>query len=101
MQSGLLLEFANFQRAFGTFVEQLDQLAVDFIDAAAPIREAHVATSRRERPARAADFSERMRSASALAAESIAPGEEFATVAFSISETSAEPTTAASTSPPR
>src|ERR1700687_4118240 len=45
-----LLEFADFESAAGTPVEQLDEFAVDLIDLAAPIRECHGATSRRERP---------------------------------------------------
>src|ERR1700692_2286160 len=89
-----LLEFADFESAAGTLVEQLDEFAVDFIDLAAPIRECHGATSRRERPRVAACLSERTRAARAALAAST----DFA---FSISETSAEPTTAASARPPR
>src|SRR5258708_28918999 len=51
-QIGLLLEFANFQRALGTFVEQFDQLVVDFIDAAAEVGEGHGRGSGRHREAR-------------------------------------------------
>src|SRR5713226_6492041 len=88
------LDFADFQRTAGTLVEQLDELAVDFIDLATPVAESHGATSRRERPCVAACFSERTRAARAVPAAST----DFA---FSISETSAEPTTAASARPPR
>src|SRR5579864_373461 len=89
-----LLEFANLESAAGTLVEQLDEFAVDFIDLATPVREAHGATSRRERPRVAACLRERTLAASAVQAAST----DFA---FSISETSAEPTTAASARPPR
>src|SRR4029077_14521127 len=89
-----LLEFADFESAAGTLVEQLDEFAVDFIDLAAPIRESHGATSRRERPRVAACLRERTSAARAALAAST----DFA---FSISETSAEPTTAASARPPR
>src|SRR4029077_3368852 len=89
-----LLEFADFESAAGTLVEKLDEVAVDFIDLAAPVGEAHGATSRRERPRVAACLSERMRAARAALAAST----DFA---LSISETSAEPTTAASARPPR
>src|SRR5258708_37925059 len=51
-QIGLLLEFANFQRTLGAFVEQLDQLVVDFIDAAAEVGEGHGRGSGRHRKAR-------------------------------------------------
>src|SRR6266481_8522739 len=89
-----LLEFADFEGAAGTLVEQLDKFAIDFIDLATPVGEAHGATSRRERPCVAACFRERMRAARAAHAASM----DFA---FSISETRAEPTTAASARPPR
>src|SRR6266852_756889 len=89
----LLLELADFEGAVRALVQELDELLVDFIDAAAPVAEVHGATSRRERPWRAASLNERTRSASAVAAAST----DFA---FSISETSAEPTTAASARPP-
>src|ERR1700686_107574 len=89
-----LLEFADFESAAGTVVEQLDEFAVDLIDLAAPIRECHGATSRRERPRVAACLRERMR----VAREALAASTDFA---FAISETSAEPTTAASARPPR
>src|SRR5258708_30319989 len=89
-----LLDFADFERAAGTLIEQLDEFAVDFIDLAAPVGESHGATSRRDRPWVAACLRERMRAARAALADST----DFA---FSISETSAEPTTAASARPPR
>src|SRR4029077_12678266 len=89
-----LLEFADFEGALGALVEQLDEFAVDFIDLATPVREGHGATSRRGRPGEAAFFSEGMGGARA----SLAASMDFA---FSISETSAEPTTAASAKPPR
>src|SRR5882724_3459438 len=107
-QIRLLLQLPDFQRALRALVQQLNQLAVDFIDAAAPIGKVHVATSprrtlasRRESPLRPASFRERMRSASVVAAASIPAAFGFAVVAFSISETSAEPTAAASARPPR
>src|SRR5712671_1877269 len=89
-----LLELADFEGAAGTLVEQLDEFAIDFIDLAAPVGEGHGATSRRERPWIAACLSERMRAARAALAASI-------DWAFSISETRAEPITAASARPPR
>src|SRR5712664_745478 len=89
-----LLEFADFEGAAGTLVEEFNEFAVDFIDLAAPVGESHGATSRRERPWVAACFRERMRAARAVLAAST----DFA---FSISATSAEPTTAASARPPR
>src|SRR5437016_6905811 len=91
---GLLLELPDFERASRAFVQELHELLVDFVDAAPPITQIHGATSRRERPWRAASLNERTRSASAAAAAST----DFA---FSISETSAEPTTAASARRPR
>src|ERR1700720_972707 len=54
-----LLEFADFEGAAGTLVEQLDEFAVDFIDLATPVGEGHGATSRRERPWVAASLSKR------------------------------------------
>src|SRR5277367_3883474 len=89
----LLLDAANFECALRALVQEFDQFFVDFVHAAAPVGEGHWATSRRESPLRPACFSRRMRSASAFAAAS---GED----AFSISETKAEPITAASASPP-
>src|SRR6266436_5640580 len=89
-----LLDFADFQRAAGTLVEQVDEFAIDFIDLATPVGESHGATSRRERPRVAACLSKRTRAARAALAAST----DFA---FSISETRAEPTTAASARPPR
>src|SRR5229473_8331786 len=89
-----LLEFADFEGATGTLVEQLDEFAVDFIDLAAPVGESHGATSRRERPCVAACLSDRTRAARAALAAST-------DLVFSISETRAEPTTAASARPPR
>src|ERR1700686_5816079 len=82
-----LLEFADFESAAGTLVEQLDEFAVDFIDLAAPIRECHGATSRRERPRVAACLSERTRAARAALAAST----DFA---FSVLGASAGATTA-------
>src|SRR6267154_2141305 len=60
----------------------------------------HGATSRRERPWRAASLSAWMRLPSAVRA-SLAAAEEPDFVALSISETRAEPMTAASARPPR
>src|ERR1700687_5815692 len=42
-----LLDFADFEGAAGTLVEQLDEFAIDFIDLATPITEFHRATSPR------------------------------------------------------
>src|SRR5229473_3232418 len=61
----LLLELADFEGAVRALVQELDELLVDFIDAAAPVAEVHGATSRRERPWRAASLNERTRYASA------------------------------------
>src|SRR6267143_6035620 len=36
-----LLEFADFEGAAGTLVEQLDEFAIDFIDLATPVGESH------------------------------------------------------------
>src|SRR5712671_1000369 len=36
-----LLEFADFESAAGTLVEQLDEFAIDFIDLATPVGESH------------------------------------------------------------
>src|SRR6266481_3724334 len=36
-----LLDFADFEGAAGTLIEQLDEFAVDFIDLAAPVGESH------------------------------------------------------------
>src|SRR5439155_18345725 len=91
---GFLLELPDFERALRAFVQELHQLLVDFVDAAPPITQLHGATSRRESPWRAASLNDRTRSASAAAAASM----DFA---LAISETSAEPTTAASARPPR
>src|SRR5215472_1493197 len=98
---GRLLELANFERALRTLVEQLDELLVDFVDAPPPVGKVHGATSRRERPWRAACFRARTLSASAEEAASMALPVAPDLVALSISETSAEPTTAASARPPR
>src|SRR5712692_8874371 len=57
------LEFADFEGAAGTLVEQLDEFAIDFIDLATPVGESHGATSRRERPWVAACLSDRTRAA--------------------------------------
>src|SRR5437762_3289490 len=106
----LLLELADFERAARALVEKLNELLVDFVDAAAPIGEIHGATfpkklpgpsARRERPWRAACFKTRTFSDRADAAASMALADAPDLVAFSISETSAEPTTAASARPPR
>ncbi len=67
-----LFQFADFEGAMRTFVQELDQLLVDFIDAASPITEVQGATSRRERPWRAASLRDRMSVASAVAARSMA-----------------------------
>src|SRR5258708_1546282 len=89
-----LFQFADFESTARPLVQEFDEFAVDFVDAAAPVTEVHGATSRRERPCCAAALRARMRSARAAAAAST----DFA---FSISETRAEPTTAASAKPPR
>src|SRR5215470_6191195 len=86
-----LLDLADLQRATGTLVEQLDEFSVEFIDLATPICEIHGTASRRESPLRAARFN----------AAILAHKASFASrPARSISDTSAEPTTAASTRPP-
>src|SRR6266481_1545906 len=36
-----LLEFADFEGAAGTLVEELDEFAIDFIDLATPVGESH------------------------------------------------------------
>src|SRR5882672_11058658 len=89
-----LLELADFQSALRARVQEFDELFVNFIDAAAPVAEIHGATSRRERPRRAAFLNGRIVAARAEAAASMDD-------AFSISETRAEPMTAASARPPR
>src|SRR5712692_3776975 len=89
-----LFELADFEGAVRALVQEFDEFLVDFVDAAAPVGKIHGATSRRERPWRAASLNERTRSASAVAAAST----DFA---FSISETSAELSLAASPRPPR
>src|SRR6266852_6093689 len=78
----LLLELADFEGAVRALVQELDELLVDFIDAAAPVAEVHGATSRRERPWRAASLSGRILAARAEAAASTER-------VFSISETRA------------
>src|SRR5260370_33492599 len=82
-----LLDFADFEGAAGTLIEQLDEFAVDFIDLAAPVEERHGATSRRERPGGAACLGERVGAARAALA---------ASTGFSASNsgTRPEPTTA-------
>ena len=89
-----LLDFADFESAAGSLVEQRDEFAVDFIDLATPVGESHGATSRRERPWMAACLNDRTR----VARAELAASTDFA---FSISATRAEPTTAASARPPR
>src|SRR3974390_338647 len=89
----LLFDVANLQCAMRTLIPQFHKLLVDFIHAAPPVRNIHGATSRRDNPLRPASFKTWMRSRkTALAA--------LGDVAFSISETRAEPTTAASACPP-
>src|ERR1700676_848751 len=87
-----LLQFADFQRAARTLIQQLHQFAVDLIDTASPVVEIHGATSRLESPWRAACFKLPIRSRRALAAC-------CGVLACSISATNEEPTTAASASP--
>jgi hypothetical protein len=41
---GRLFQLADFEGAAGTLVEKLDELFVDFVDAAAPVGEIHQAT---------------------------------------------------------
>src|SRR5882724_11009934 len=81
-----LLQFADFKRALRARVQEFDEFLVDFVDTAAPVAEVHGATSRRERPWRAASLSGRIFAARAKAAASTER-------AFSISETRAEPMT--------
>src|SRR6516225_7697370 len=89
-----MLEFADFQGTLGAFVEELDELFVDFVHAAAPVGDVHNVALRRERPLRPASLRERMRSRRAAAAASTLE-------AVSISVTREEPMTAASARPPR
>src|SRR3989454_451571 len=89
-----LLQPANLDRAARALVEQLDQLAVIFVNLAPPIFNIHGRASRRLIPRVAACLSRRTRSATAAIAASTDG-------AFSISATKAEPTTAASARPPR
>src|SRR5262249_20328106 len=84
---------ANLHHALRPLVQQFHQLAVDFVDFAAPIFDGHGPGSRRLIPCSPACFSIRTRSATASRAASTLG-------AFSISCTSAEPTTAASARPP-
>src|SRR5215831_6809416 len=98
---GFLFQLADLEGALRAFVEKLDELFIDFVNAAAPVGQVHGATSRRERPCRAACFKARTFSASAEAAASIALELAPDLVAFSTSATRVEPTTAASARPPR
>src|SRR6516162_1628124 len=90
----LLLQMTDLKGTPAAFVQQLHEFLVDLVHAAPPIGDVHGSASRRERPWRAASLKECMRSRSALAAAS-------GVDAFSISDTSAEPMTAASARPPR
>src|SRR5215468_1775467 len=90
---GSLFEAPNLERALRTLVEKLNQFFVDLIHALPPVGNVHIVASRRESPWRPASFNTLTRSRSAVEAAST---EE----AFSISATSAEPTTAASARPP-
>src|SRR6266481_2508582 len=42
-----LFEFADFESAAGTLVEQLDEFAIDFIDLATPVGESHESSQSR------------------------------------------------------
>src|SRR5713101_8230833 len=90
----LLLVAADFHGAARPFVQQLDELAVDLINAAAPVVDFHGAASLRLRPRRAASLKPRTRLAREAAAAS-------GVAARAISVTRAEPMTAASARPPR
>src|SRR5579871_3562513 len=91
----LLLDLSDLERAMRTLVEQLHEFAIDLIDTAAPVTHVgHGATSRRDKPFLPASFRLRIFAPRACA-------EASTDSAFSISETSAEPITAASASPPR
>src|SRR5215470_6672064 len=70
-----LFQLSDFERALRALVQKFHKLFVQLIDAATPITQVHVATSRRERPTCAACFSERMRASSAAAARSTAADE--------------------------
>src|SRR5580658_329594 len=95
-----MLLVADFERAIRALVQQRHEFQIDFIDAAAPIINAHDGFSlpagipRWLTPDLPACFKLRIKFATASAARS---GE----AAFSISATMAEPTTAASAMPPR
>src|ERR1700757_5230104 len=84
----------DLESALAAFVEQFHEFLVDLVHATAPVGDVHGSASRRERPWRAASLKACMRSRKAAAAAS-------GVGAFSISETSAEPITAASARPPR
>src|SRR2546425_10499541 len=89
-----LLQPADLDRAARALVEQFDQLAINFVNLAAPVFNIHERASRRLIPRVAACLSKRTRSPTAAIAASTDG-------AFSISATKAEPTTAASARPPR
>src|SRR5262249_24224817 len=90
---GGMLQPTDFQRALRAFVEKFDELFIDLVHLAPPVGDIHIVASRRERPLRPASFRDCTRSRNAAAAASTEG-------AFSISDTRAEPTTAASARPP-
>src|SRR5258708_34392763 len=67
-----LLDFADFEGAAGTLVEQLDEFAVDFIDLAAPVGESHGSSQetsescKREGPRQESDAAQRRRKSKSL-----------------------------------
>src|SRR5258708_19285828 len=88
-----MLDAPDYDYAVDALVQELYESPVNFIDFAAPVFDAHPRGSRRLIPATAAPFNNLTRAASASAAASTVP-------ARSISSTTAEPTTAASATPP-
>src|SRR5215470_11795992 len=96
----LLLQLSDFEGALRPLVQQFHELFVQFINSATPITQVHEATSRFERPVCAACLSKRMRDSRAAAARSTAVEELSFAVQASISETKADPITAASARPP-
>src|SRR5260370_2378742 len=78
-----LLKLADFKRTLRALVQKLNELLVDFVDAASPVTQVHGTTSRRERPWRAASLCDRTRSESTKAPAS-------KDLPFSISQPSAE-----------
>src|ERR1700675_3498617 len=91
--AGSLFQASHFESALRTLIQKLNDFFVNLIHALPPVGDVHGVASRRDNPRRPASFNTLTRSRSAAEAASIDE-------AFSISETSAEPTTAASARPP-